>query len=447
MSDTPIFGSRYMTEPIPKNKIPEKSMDPKTAYNLIHDELLTGANPAMNMATFCASVMDEECNRLISENLGVNYIDTEVYRAHLEIQNRCVAMLIDLFNAPDPDKAWGIECIGSSEAIQLAMLTHKRNWQEKRKAAGKPYDKPNIVMGNDVHLVWNKGSVYFEIEQRLIPLHPDRYTITAAEVMEKVDENTIMVVGVLGTSYTFDYDPIKEINDALVNLKNTTDLDVPLHADGASGAFIAPFLNPEIEWDFRLEQLKTINASGHKYGLVYPGIGWAIWRDEADVPASLVTETNVLGFVERSFSLNFSRGAGMILAQYYNFLRLGREGYTQIQNAMRENARYLAKGVEALGVFNMINSGELTPSCCCSLKDESKYNAADLVGVLAQHGWTIPAFSLPPDADSVNGMRMNVREQFSRDMADILLGDIKSAIAKLEATHSQPHGTVGTHHH
>jgi glutamate decarboxylase len=302
-------------------------------------------------------------------------------------------------------------------------------------------------MGNDVHLVWNKGSVYFEIEQRLIPLHPDRYTITAAEVMEKVNENTIMVVGVLGTSYTFDYDPIKEINDALVNLKNTTGLDVPLHADGASGAFIAPFLNPELEWDFRLEQLKTINASGHKYGLVYPGIGWAIWRDEADVPASLVTETNVLGFVERSFSLNFSRGAGMILAQYYNFLRLGREGYTQIQNAMRENARYLAKGVEAMGVFNMINRGELTPSCCCSLKDESKYNAADLVGVLAQHGWTIPAFSLPPDADTVNGMRMNVREQFSRDMADILLGDIKNAIAKLEATHSKPHGTVGTHHH
>jgi len=179
----------------------------------------------------------------------------------------------------------------------------------------------------------------------------------------------------------------------------------------------------------------------------YPGIGWAIWRDEADVPASLVTETNVLGFVERSFSLNFSRGAGMILAQYYNFLRLGREGYTQIQNAMRENARYLAKGVEAMGVFNMINSGELTPSCCCSLKDESRYNAADLVAALAQHGWTIPAFSLPPDADTVNGMRMNVREQFSRDMADILLGDIKSALAKLEATHSKPHGTVGTHHH
>jgi glutamate decarboxylase len=448
MSDsTPTFGSRFMTEPIPKDRIPEKGMAPNTAYHLIHDELLTGANPAMNMATFCTSIMDEECDRLIAENLGVNYIDTEVYRAHLEIQNRCVNMLIDLFNAPEPEKAWGIECIGSSEAILLAMMTHKRNWKEKREAEGKSCDNPNIVMGNDVHLVWNKGSMYVDIEQRLIPLHRDRYTITAEEVMERVDENTIMVVGVLGTSYTFDYDPIKEINDALVKLKNETGLDIPLHTDGASGAFIAPFLNPEIEWDFRLEQVKTINVSGHKYGLVYPGIGWALWRDGAEVPESLVTETNVLGFLERSFSLNFSRGAGMILAQYYNFIRLGREGYTQIQHAMRENARYLAKGVEATGKFNIINGGEFTPSCCCSLLDESKYNAADLVGELAKHGWTVPAFSLPPAADSVNCMRMNVREQFTRDMADILLGDIRTAIDKLEAVHTKPHGTVGTHHH
>ena len=198
MSDsTPTFGSRFMTEPIPKDRIPEKGMAPNTAYHLIHDELLTGANPAMNMATFCTSIMDEECDRLIAENLGVNYIDTEVYRAHLEIQNRCVNMLIDLFNAPEPEKAWGIECIGSSEAILLAMMTHKRNWKEKREAEGKSCDNPNIVMGNDVHLVWNKGSMYVDIEQRLIPLHPDRYTVTAEEVMERVDENTIMVVGVL----------------------------------------------------------------------------------------------------------------------------------------------------------------------------------------------------------------------------------------------------------
>lgn len=448
MSDvTPTFGSRYVTEPIPKYKLPEKSMDPKAAYHLIHDELQLQGNPTLNLASFVTTVMDEECDKLISENLGVNYIDTEVYRANLEIQNRCVAILADLFNAPEPEKAWGTQCIGSSEAVLLAMLTHKRRWQEARRAEGKPCDNPNIVMGNDVHLVWNKGCEYLEIEQRLIPLHPDRYTINVEEVMERVDENTICVVAVLGTSYTFDYDPIEDINDGMVKYKNDTGMDIPLHVDGASGAFIAPFISPDLKWGFELEQVKTINASGHKYGLVYPGIGWAMWRDEEDVPKSLVTETNVLGFVEKSFSLNFSRGGAMILAQYYNFIRLGREGYTQIQNAMRENARYLAKNLNEMGHFNMINSGELTPSCCCSLKDESQYNAADLVGLLAQRGWIIPAFTLPPDADTVTAMRMNVKETFSRDMADILIGDIKKAIEQLEATHSKPFKTAGTHHH
>jgi glutamate decarboxylase len=329
----------------------------------------------------------------------------------------------------------------------LAMLAHKRAWQERRRAEGKPSDKPNIVMGNDVHLVWNKGANYFEVEQRLIPLHPERFTINADEVISRVDEDTICVVGVLGTSYTFQYDPIEEINNALVRLKEEKGLDIPLHVDGASGAFIAPFLNPEIAWDFQLEQVKTINVSGHKYGLVYPGIGWALWRDSADIPQSLITETNVLGFVEKSFSLNFSRGGSMILAQYYNFLRLGREGYTRIMHTMRENARYVAKQLKALGKFEIINGGALTPSVCVRLKDETRYNAADLVSTLAGRGWVIPAFTMPPDAQGVNVMRMNVKETFSRDMADILIGDIHAALKKLEATHSEPYHDMGTHHH
>jgi glutamate decarboxylase len=443
----PTFGSRYMAEPIPKYRLPEKSMDPRVAYQLIHDELQTQGNPTLNMASFVTTVMDEECDRLISENLGVNYIDTEVYRANMEIQSRCVAILNDLCNAPEPHKAWGTECVGSSEAVLLALLAHKRAWQEKRKAEGKPYDKPNIVMGNDVHLVWNKGAIYMEIEQRLIPLHPNQYTISVGDVLERIDENTICVVGVLGTSYTFQYDPIKEINDALVKVKQERGLDIPLHVDGASGVFIAPFLDPELEWDFRLEQVKTINVSGHKYGLVYPGIGWALWRDEADIPSSLITETNVLGFVEKSFSLNFSRGGAMILAQYYNFIRLGREGYTHIQKTMRDNARYLANQIEEIDKFEIINDGTYTPSCCCRLKDESKYNAGDLVHVLKEKGWVVPAFTMPPDAESVNAMRMNVKETFSRDMADILIQDIKHAIDKLENCQTRPYHSIGTHHH
>ncbi len=444
---TPLFGSRFMRGGLPKDVLSRDPMDPRAAYQLIHDELQAQGNPTLNMASFVTTVMDEECDRLIHENLGVNYIDTEVYRINLEIQNRCVSMLLNLYNAPDSAKGWGIECIGSSEAVMLAILTHKRRWQEKRRAEGKSCDNPNIVMGNDVHLVWNKACVYFEIEQRLIPLKPDKFTVTPDEVMERVDENTICVVGVLGTSYTFDYDPIKEINDALVKCKNDTGHDVALHADAASGGFIAPFLNPEIEWDFRLEQCKSINVSGHKYGLVYPGIGWALWKDESDVPSSLVTETNVLGFVEKSFSLNFSRGGAMILAQYYNFVRLGWNGYYDIQNTMRENARYLAKGIAEIGRFEILNGGELTPTCIARLKDESKYGAADLVAVLRESNWIIPAFTMPPDAESVTVMRMNVKETFTRDMADLLIADIKRALEKLDATHSQPYHKAGTHHH
>ncbi len=442
-----IYANSYFETELPKTKLPEQSLDPKTAYRLIHDELATQGNPMLNMASFVTTVMDEECDRLITENLGVNYIDTEVYRANSNIQARCVDILNDLCNAPDINKSWGTECVGSSEAVMLAMLAHKRAWQEKRKAEGKPFDNPNIVMGNDVHLVWNKGAIYFEIEQRLIPLCPNKYTITAEEVVSRVDENTICVVGVLGTSYTFQYDPIEEINNALVDLKNKSGLDVPLHVDGASGVFIAPFLNPEIQWDFRLEQVKTINVSGHKYGLVYPGIGWALWRDERDIPKSLITETNVLGFLEKSFSLNFSRGGAMILAQYYNFIRLGRDGYKQIQNTMRENARYLASGISQLERFDLINDGTYTPSCCMCLRDESKFNASDLVHVLAEKGWIIPAFSMPANAQSVNAIRMNVKETFSRDMADILISDIKMSLDKLDSIYSSPYHKVGTHHH
>jgi glutamate decarboxylase len=450
MSDnknTPVYGSRFMRESLPKDKMSREAMDPKAAYDLITAELQTQGNPSMNMASFVTTTMDAECDQLIHDNIGVNYIDTEVYRANLDIQNRCVNMLLELYNAPDVSKGWGIECIGSSEAVMLAILTHKRRWQEKRKKEGKPTDNPNIVMGNDVHLVWNKACIYFEIEQRLIPLHPEQFTITAESAIERADENTICVVGVLGTSYTFDYDPIEKINDALVELKNSKNLDIPLHVDAASGGFIAPFLNPEIKWDFQLEQCSSINVSGHKYGLVYPGIGWALWKNADDVPSSLVTETNVLGFVEKSFSLNFSRGGAMILAQYYNFVRLGWQGYFDIQNTMRENARYLASELEKIGRFDILNNGKLTPSCIAKLKDSSKFNEADLVAKLREDNWIIPAFTMPPAADSVTVMRMNVKETFSHNMADLLVRDVKQALEVLDAVHTKPYHKPGTHHH
>ena len=330
----------------------------------------------------------------------------------------------------------------------LAILAHKRAWQEKRKAQGKPYDRPNIVMGNDVHLVWNKGANYFEIEQRLIPLHPDRFTISAEEVLDRVDENTICAVGVLGTSYTFQYDPIEKINNALVALKHDKGLDIPLHVDGASGVFIAPFLNPKLKWDFRLEQVKTINVSGHKFGLVYPGIGWALWRDAARHSAEPHHGDERPGVcrevVQPQLLTRRRHDSGAILQLHSAWPGRLTRGF---RRPCATTLVTLPRGMAALGNFNIINDGTYTPCCCCSLKDESRYNAADLVQTLAQRGWIIPAFSMPPDAQSVNAMRMNVKETFSRDMADILIDDIKKAIAKLEATHRKPYHRVGTHHH
>ena len=441
-----VIENRNISLKLSKYEMPEQGVSPKDTCDIIRSELQTQGNPALNMASFVTTIMDKECDEIIHENLGVNYIDTEVYRGNLEVEERCVKILGNLFSAPDINKVWGTQCVGSSEALMLAVLAHKRAWKAQRKAAGKPFDNPNIVMGNDVHLTWVKAAIYFEIEQRIIPLSEKRYTVTAEEVLERVDENTICVVGVLGTSYTFDYDPIEGINDALVELKGTQGLDIPLHVDGASGAFIAPFLNPEIRWDFQLEQVKTINTSGHKYGLVYPGIRWALWRDESDIPKELVTETNVLGFVEKSFSLNFSRGGAMILAQYYNFLRLGKEGYTRILNNLREIARYLAEQLAELDEIEVLRSAEFTPSVIIKLKSEESFNAADLVAALAVHGWVIPAFSLPANADHVNVMRLNVKEQFNGELADRLVADMKAALAKLSDIHKRPYEKVRNYH-
>ncbi|MDX1489908.1 MAG: glutamate decarboxylase [Pseudohongiellaceae bacterium] len=441
-----VVNNRNISLKLSKYELPETGMSAHDAYQLVKSELQTQGNPALNMASFVTTIMDKECDDLIHENLGVNFIDTEVYRGNLEVHDRCVKILGNLFGAPDVDKVWGTQCVGSSEALMLALLAHKRAWQKRRKAEGKPYDKPNIVMGNDVHLTWIKAAIYFEVEQKIIPLQEDRFTVTAEEVLERVDENTICVVGVLGTSYTFDYDPIEEINAALVSLKKEKSLDIPLHVDGASGAFIAPFLNPEIKWDFQLEQVKTINTSGHKYGLVYPGIGWALWRDEDDIPKELVTETNVLGFVEKSFSLNFSRGGSMILAQYYNFLRLGKQGYTRIMEHLRDVAQYLASELQQFEELEVLRDGRYTPSVILKLKSEERFNAADLVAALAQHGWIVPAFSLPANADKINVMRLNVKEEFNGELADRLVADFRQALDKLSQTHQQPFEKLNTEH-
>jgi len=291
-------------------------------------------------------------------------------------------------------------------------------------------------MGADVHTVWEKFARYFDVELKLIPLQEDTYIISADEVAQEVDENTICVGAVLGTTFTGQMDPIKEINDLLVDIKKTKGWDIPLHVDGASGAFVAPFVRSDVEWDFRLEQVKSINASGHKYGLVYPGIGWLVMKDKHNLPDELVFRITYLGGEMTNYSLNFSKSSSSIIAQYYNFIRLGKSGYADIMTNMMENSRYLAEKLHDTGKFGIINKQKTLPLVAVRLKDAA-FNVFQLSDKLRQKGWIVPAYYLPENAQDVAVMRMVVKENFSRDMVELLFTDVMEAYHSLELSETE----------
>ncbi|NGX50675.1 MAG: Glutamate decarboxylase [Chlamydiae bacterium] len=434
---TSTYSSRYFKESIPKYELPERSMPANAAYQLIHDELNMDANPSLNLASFVTTWMEPEATQLISENLHKNFIDHDEYPQTEVIHNRCVNMLSRLFNAPEECTSIGAATIGSSEAIMLGLLAHKWTWKRRAKKGA----SPNIIFGAEVHVCWEKFARYFDVEMRVIPLEKGCYTIKTEEVESRIDENTIAVGAILGTTYSGQADPIQEINDLLIRIKTERGLDIPLHVDAASGGFVAPFTSPEFVWDFRLEQVKSINVSGHKYGLVYPGIGWILWRDEKDFPEELVFKVNYLGGWMPTYTLNFSCNGAFVLAQYYNFLRLGREGYTNIMNNCVANAQHLSEKLKSSGRFEMINEAQMLPIVALSLKDSIKnYSVYDLSSKLRERGWVVAAYTMPPNAEEVSLLRIVVREHFSRDMADILFEDIEKACALLEGgeTHQAP---------
>lgn len=430
-STTTAYGSRYFKASIPKYKLPDDGMPAQAAYQLIHDELNLDGNPALNLASFVTTWMESEADKLIMESMDKNYVDNDEYPQTQVIQERVVNMLARLFNAPQECKSMGTATIGSSEAIMLGLLAHKWAWRERRKAEGKSYDKPNIVMGADVHTVWEKFAKYFDVELKLIPLREDLYTITAEDVALKIDENTIAVGAVIGTTFTGQMDPIKEINDMLIEVKETKGWDIPVHVDGASGGFIAPFLYPDLEWDFRLEQVRSINVSGHKYGLVYPGVGWLIFKDKSDIPEDLVFNINYLGGNMSNYSLNFSKGSSTIIAQYYNFIRLGFNGYKDIMNNMAENAKYLADKLQETGKFEVINKQMTFPLITVRLKDVD-FTVFQLSGKLREKGWIVPAYTLPENAQDIAVLRMVIKENFGRDMVESFLADLMEACHDLE---------------
>jgi glutamate decarboxylase len=412
-----LFGNRFLVEDAPEGGFPAGGMTAVDAMRMVGEELMLEGEPYKNLATFVTTWMEPEAQRIVAENLYRNFIDHAEYPITAEIEQRCIRMLADLFNAPG--ETTGARTQGSSEAIMLGALSLKWKWKQRR----------------DVHVVWEKFCRYFDVEPRIVPLQPGKYTIGPEDVEPHVDENTIGVAAVLGTTFTGHMDDIGGIDKLLVDLKGEKGLDVPLHVDAASGGFVWPFLHPDTEWDFRLEQVRSINVSGHKFGLVYPGIGWLIFREKSDLAEDLVFYENYLGKTDATFTLNFSTGSAMVLAQYYNLVRFGREGYRYVMEAMQSNARALAGKLEAMGRFELIGAdAEQLPLVAFKLAGERPYDEFDVAWQLsAERGWMLPAYTMPPDAEDVKVMRALVKLTLSRARIDHLAVDIEAACATLDS--------------
>jgi glutamate decarboxylase len=426
------YGGRFLTEDAPAKDFPAAGMPALDAMRLVDEELVLEGDPWRNLATFVTTWMEPEAQRIVAENLHRNFIDHAEYPISAEIEQRCIRMLADLYHAPG--ETTGCRTQGSSEAIMLGALSLKWKWKQRREADGKGVDKPNLVFGGDVHVVWEKFCRYFDVEPRIVRLREDKYVIGPDDVEPHVDENTIGVAAVLGTTFTGHADDISGINDLLLRIRDDKGIDVPLHVDAASGGFVWPFLYPDSEWDFRLEQVRSINVSGHKFGLVYPGIGWLVFREKSDLAEDLVFYENYLGKTDATFTLNFSTGASMVLAQYYNFVRLGREGYTQVMGAMNQNAKALAERLEENGNFRLIGADkEQLPLVAFQLSDGHEYDEFDVSWQLsAERGWMLPAYTMPPDAQEVKVMRALVKETLGRAQVDRLADDIGEACKTLE---------------
>jgi glutamate decarboxylase len=427
------YGNAFLLSDAPDDRLPAEGMPAADAMRLVAEELVLDGIPLRNLATFVTTWMEPEAQRIIADNLHRNYIDHAEYPQTAVIEQRCIRMLADLFHAPGPTT--GTRTQGSSEAIMLGALSLKWKWRARREAAGLSTDRPNLVFGGDVHVVWEKFCRYFDVEPRIIPLQDDKLTIGPEDVEPHLDGNTIGVAAVLGTTFTGHADDIVGINDLLVRLHDEKGLDVPLHVDGASGGFVWPFLYPDSPWDFRLERVRSINVSGHKYGLVYPGLGWLVFRESSDLPEDLVFYENYLGKRDATFTLNFSTGSAMVLAQYYNFVRYGHEGYRYVMETMRSNARALAEQIVATGKFVLVGEelAEQLPLVAFELAEEQPYDEFDIaVQLAAERGWMLPAYTLPPNAQDVTIMRALVKRSLGHSLATTLAADIAEACETLE---------------
>jgi glutamate decarboxylase len=425
---------------IPRHEMPAGDMPADVAYQIVHDELMLDGNARMNLATFVTTWMEPQAEKLMAECFDKNMIDKDEYPQTAELEMRCVNILSRLWHAPDADQATGCSTTGSSEAAMLGGLALKRRWQKRRAAEGKPADKPNLVMGINVQVCWEKLANYWDVEMRLVPMEGDRFTLSAEEAVKHCDENTIGVIAILGSTFDGSYEPVAEICAALDELQKRTELDLPVHVDGASGAFIAPFIDPELKWDFRLPRVASINTSGHKYGLVYPGVGWIVWRNAEALPDDLIFWVNYLGDNMPTFALNFSRPGSQVVAQYYNFLRLGFEGYRRVQAYAREVATSLSTRIAELGPFELLTKGDELPVFAFTVGDDvDNFTVFDVSNALRERGWQVPAYTFPEHRTDLSALRIVVRQGFGHDMADLLIADMQRQLPRLQAQPTPVH--------
>jgi glutamate decarboxylase len=426
---SPIFARSGAAGDLPHTELHPESMRPDTAAQLIGDELMLDGNARLNLATFVTTWMDPEARELMTATFDKNMIDKDEYPRTADMEMRCVNILSRLWNSPDHEEATGTSTTGSSEAAMLAGMALKWRWRARQRAAGKPVDQPNMVMGANVQVCWEKFARYWDVEARLVPMEGDRYNLTGDQVVKYCDENTIGVVAVLGSTFDGSYEPIQQICETLDQHQAETGLDVPVPVDGASGGFIAPFLDPELVWDFRLPRVQSINASGHKYGLVYPGVGWIIWRNPEALPDDLVFNVNYLGGNMPTFALNFSRPGNQVIAQYYNFVRLGFEGFRAVHQASRDVATHISSELAKMPELALITDGSELPVFAFTLAEGvSGYTVFDLSRVMRERGWLVPAYTFPENREDLAVLRIVVRNGFTRDLADLLVDDIRKSI-------------------
>jgi len=419
---------------LPIHEIGDSGLDSETAYELITSELLLDGQARLNLATFVTTYMPTVAAKLMAETADKNMIDKDEYPQTAEIEARCVNILADMWNSPDHEQATGCSTTGSSEAAMLGGLALKWRWRERMRKAGKPTDRPNLVMGINVQVCWDKFCRYWDVEPRLVPMEGDRFHLEAEQAVALCDENTIGVVAILGSTFDGSYEPVKEIADALDKLEQEKGLYVPIHVDGASGGFVAPTLQPDLEWDFRIDRVQSINASGHKYGLVYPGVGWAVWRNEEALPRDLVFDVNYLGGHMPTFALNFSRPGSEVVAQYFMFTTLGREGYRRIMEGAQTVATYISGAVAKMGPYNLISEGRDLPVFAFAVDPAVKnYTVFDISDRLRQFGWLVPAYTFPANREDLSVLRIVIRAGMTMEMADNLLQDIRHVTEFLES--------------